>query len=135
MDAKQLFLISSDLFGKKMPLNSLHQDIADNFFPERADFTITRSLSNDFAGQNMTSYPAMCRRDLANQFSTMLRPTARPWFHTSIKYSKQLDNETKVYLEWFNETQRRAMYDPLSLFTKATKEADHDFACFGQTVI
>ena len=29
---------------------------------------------------------------------------------------------------------RRAMYDPASLFTKAQKEADNDFASFGQCV-
>lgn len=135
MDAKGLFENSEFLFGKKMPLNTLHQEIADNFYPERAIFTLQRSLGNDFSSNMMTSYPAMCRRDLGNQFGTMLRPTARPWFHTAIKYSKDVDNDTKVFLEWFTETQRRAMYDSKSLFTDASKQGDHDFAAFGQCVI
>jgi hypothetical protein len=135
MDAKQLLEMANNLFTKKAPLTSLHQEIADNFYPERAHFTVNRSIGDDFAANLMTSYPVMCRRELGDQFSTMLRPTARPWFHTSIKYSKTLDNDTKQYLEWFNETQRRAMYDPRSLFTRATKEGDHDFAAFGQCVI
>lgn len=135
MDIKKLCDVADDLFGKKMPLNSLHQEIADNFYPERADFTISRSIGTDFAANLMTSYPVRCRRDLGNQFSTMLRPTARPWFHVGRKYAKQENAEVKVYLEWFEETQRRAMYDQHSLFTRATKEADHDFAAFGQTVI
>lgn len=135
MNARELHELGENLFGKKYSLTSLHQEIADNFYPERADFTLRRSLGNDFASNLMTSYPIMCRRDLGNQFSTMLRPTARPWFHTTIKYANEVDNDTKAYLEWFEETQRRAMYDPMASFTRATKEGDHDFAAFGQCVI
>lgn len=135
MNIKQLREIAEDLFTKKAPLTSLHQEIADNFYPERADFTISRSLGQDFASNLMTSYPVRCRRDLGNQFSTMLRPTARPWFHTARRYTSKESVEVKTYLEWFEETQRRAMYDPHSLFTRATKEGDHDFAAFGQCAI
>lgn len=135
MDIKGLKAVADYLFGKKSPLNSLHQEIADNFYPERADFTLTRSIGTDFAANLMSSYPVVCRRDLGNQFSTMLRPTARPWFHTARKYAKTENTDVKTYLEWFEETQRKAMYDPHALFTRATKEADHDFAAFGQTVL
>ena len=85
MDIKQLREVADNLFQKKGPLNSLHQEISENFYPERADFTLTRSLGTDFVSNLMTSYPVRCRRDLGNQFSTMLRPTARPWFHTARK--------------------------------------------------
>ena len=135
MDIKQLRDVADDLFKKKAPLNSLHQEIADNFYPERADFTVSRSLGTDFAAHLMSSYPVRCRRDLGNQFSTMLRPTARPWFHVVRKYAKQESTEVKTWLEWFEETQRRAMYDTHALFTRATKEGDHDFAGFGQAVL
>ena len=135
MDIKKLKDVAEYLFTKKGPLNSLHQEIADNFYPERADFTIARSIGTDFAANLMTSYPVRCRRDLGNQFSTMLRPTAREWFHVGRKYSKMESTDVKVYLEWFAETQRKAMYDVHSMFTRATKEADHDFAAFGQTVL
>jgi hypothetical protein len=137
MEAKQLLDVANMLFVKKQPLTTLHQEIAENFYPERADFTLTRSLGADFAANLMTSYPVLCRRDLGNQFGTMLRPTAKSWFHTGIRH-KQMDsndNDTKRYLEWFQETQRRAMYDPLAMFTRATKEGDHDFAAFGQCAI
>ena len=79
MDVKKLRDIADDLFSKKSSLNSLWQETADHFYPERADFTIKRSMGDDFAAQLMTSYPVRCRRDLGNQFGTMLRPTARPW--------------------------------------------------------
>lgn len=138
MDIKRLLDVAHDLFSKKAPLNSLHQEIADNFYPERANFTLTRSLGTDFAAQLMTSYPVRCRRDLGNQFSTMLRPTARPWFHIKRRYADNPNiesTEVKTYLEWFEETQRRAMYDRGALFTRATKEADHDYAAFGQCAV
>ena len=135
MNVKQLREVADALFTKKMPLTSLHQEIADHFYPERADFTLGRSLGTDFAANLMTSYPVRCRRDLGNQFGTMLRPTARPWFHVARKYAKRESTEVKAYLEWFEETQRRAMYDRHSLFTRATKEGDHDFAAFGMTAI
>lgn len=136
MDIKKINDIGQNLLDKKAPLNSLHQEIADNFYPERANFTLTRSMGTDFAAQLMSSYPVQCRRDLGNQFSTMLRPTARPWFHMKRRF--QDDNESmevKRWLDWFERTQRRAMYDRHALFTRATKEGDHDFAAFGQCAI
>lgn len=136
MDAKRLFELGMDLFVKKGPLTSLHQEIADNFYPERADFTVTRSLGDDFAAHLMTSWPLQARRSLGDQIGVMLRPTARPWFHTGLKHAPRItDNETKAHLQWFEETQRRAMYDKDALFNRATKEGDHDFAAFGQTAI
>jgi hypothetical protein len=135
MDIKRIRDLAESLFQKKAPLNSLHQEIADNFYVERADFTMKRSLGTDFAAHLMTSYPMRCRRDLGNQFSTMLRPTARPWFHTVRRHQIHEDTEVKGWLEWMEATQRRAMYDPLSRFNRATKEADHDFAAFGQCAL
>jgi hypothetical protein len=137
MDAKQLCQLADELFEKKLPLNTLHQEIADNFYPERAEFTFKRDLGADFAANLMSSYPVVCRRELGNQLGTMLRPTARPWFHPKRRHEprEKEDNETLQWLEWFEETQRRAMYDPLSMLTRATKEADHDFAAFGQPVL
>ena len=137
MDAKKLVDLAQNLFGKKLPLNSLWQEIGDNFYPERADFTLRRSIGTDFAANLMSSYPVQCRRELGNQFSTMLRPTARPWFHPGIRYEelRAKSSDGRMYLEWFERTQRRAMYDPASLFTKATKQGDHDYAAFGQCAI
>ena len=136
MNIKDLYAVANDLFGKKSPLQSLWQEIAENFYPERAEFTLRRSIGADFAANLMTSYPAMCRRDLGNQFGTMLRPTAKPWFHIQRQFiEKNEDIDVKRALDQFEKTQRRAMYDPVSMFTRATKEGDHDFAAFGQCAI
>jgi len=135
MDAKKLRDVGLDLFSKKSPLDSLWQETAENFYVERANFTVQRSIGTDFAANLMTSYPVMCRRDLGNQFSTMLRPTAKPWFHIARKYQKDDDNEIRQWIQKFEIIQRRAMYDPDSSFTRATKEGDQDFAAFGQCAI
>lgn len=135
MDASKLKGLGDELFSKKSPLNSLWQEIAENFYAERATFTLQRSLGTDFASNLMTSFPTMCRRDLGNQFGTMLRPVAKPWFHTGIRHQNNVDVETRQFLQAFEETQRKAMYDPRSKFTRATKEGDHDFAAFGQCAI
>lgn len=136
MNAKELYGIGNDLFSKRSSLLSLWQEVADNFYPERADFTVRRSLGTDFASNLMTSYPVQCRRDLGNQFGVMLRPTARSWFHMGRRFEeKDEPHDIKKWLDYFEKVQRRAMYDPISMFSRATKEGDHDFAAFGQCVL
>lgn len=135
MDAKHLREQSDDLFKKRLSLILLWQEIAENFYPERADFTTRRSLGTDFAGNLSTSYPIMCRRDLGDQFGAMLRPTEKQWFHMKPIDTRIEDNDSQRWLEWAQTVQRRAMYDPGAMLTRATKEGDHDFAAFGQNVI
>ena len=137
MDVKQLRDVAEKLFADKQPLVTLWQEQANNFYPERADFTLTRSWGTDFAADLMSSYPVRCRRDLGNQFGTMLRPTARPWFHVKRRNVDMdgEDTEVKQWLEYFEQVERRAMYDRATQFTRATKEGDHDFAAFGQCAI
>jgi hypothetical protein len=94
-------------------------------------------LGSDFASDLYTSFPLRCRRQLGDQFGTMLRQTAKPWFHIRRRHVEQESESTDVqrYLEWFEAVQRRAMYDLASKFTRAAKEADHDLAAFGQCAI
>jgi len=135
MDAKALFGVGENLFSKRSFLVNLWQLIAENFYPERADFSGRRSIGADFASDLTTSYPLLVRRDLANSLSSMLRPTEKPWFHITTQYEDRLDNSGKQWLEQAAKTQRRAMYDRSAQFNRATKEGDHDFATFGQCVI
>ena len=131
-DLKQLF---EQLFNKRMDLLTLWQEQADNFYPQRADFTTKRNLGTDFASQLMTSYPVIARRDMGNALSTMLRTTNQDWF--KLKTNIQ-DFEDQAGLEWLDratEIQRKAMYARNSQFNRAVNEGDHDFAAFGQCVI
>jgi hypothetical protein len=129
-NAKELLKQGDKLF-KREGLLSLWQEIALNFYPERADFTVTRNMGDTFADHLLTSYPLLARRDLGNSFSSMLRRD--DWFH--IKTKNETDNEGKAWMEWATGVQKKAMYDRVARFERATKEGDHDFAAFGQCVI
>jgi hypothetical protein len=83
----------------------------------------------------MTSYPQIARRDLGNSFGAMLRPSAKDWFKMKTRHVDKESTEAKQWLEWASKYTRNLMYDRRSQFTRATKEADHDFAAFGQCVI
>lgn len=133
--AKDEIQFGDDLFSKRVALMSLWQEQADNFYSERADFTVIRSLGMDFASILTTSYPLLCRRDLSNIFSTMLRPSDKEWFDVSVLREDRLDLEGKRWLEWSTNTQRRAMYDPVAKLQRATNEGDNDYIVFGQAVL
>jgi hypothetical protein len=132
--AKDLIAHGDDLFGKRIALMSLWQEQADNFYCERADFTVNRSLGMDFASILTTSYPLLCRRDLTNLVSTMLRPNDKDWFEVSVMRDDRIDSAGKKWLEWASTIQRRAMYDPASMFHIASSQGDADFVTFGQSV-
>lgn len=124
-----------NLFSKKLTVDSLNQEIAENFYPERADFTIMQYQGKDFASNLTTSVPVIARRDLGNIFSGMLRPTDKKWFYTRVQDFDTVDQEGRIWLEWATGLQYNAMYDRVSNFVRATKEGDHDFAAFGGAVI
>jgi hypothetical protein len=134
-EAQDLVAFSEKLFSQRGNLLTLWQEISDHFYPERANFTIRREVGDEFADHLTDSYPAMVRRDLGNSISAMLRPTSQDWGEMTIMNEDTLDNESRRWLEWAWARQRQAMYDRAALFTRATKEGDHDFASFGQCVI
>lgn len=135
MNGKQHREQADDLFKKRSTLLNLWQEISDNFYVERADFTVSRTIGMDFAAHLSTSYPLLCRRDLGDQFGAMLRPTAKPWFHMITSDPRRETNQAKRWLQWAEGLMRRAMYDRHAMFTRASKEGDHDFAAFGQAVL
>lgn len=135
MNAKQLAELADSLFEKKAPLNTLQQEIAEQFYPERADFTLRREVGEEFADHLMTGYPVLVRRDLADQLGTMLRPAGQPWFKVALDDPEREDHDAKAWLEAATRIQRRAMYDPAAMLGRATKEGDNDYATFGQCAL
>lgn len=133
--AKDLTKRGDALFGKRGSWLSLLQEIAENFYPERADFTRQIYLGEEFCRNLTSSYPLIVRRELGNAISAMLRPRELPWFAITTDKADQLDKAGKAWLQWASTVMRRAMYDRVTQFSRATKEADNDFAAFGQAVI
>lgn len=122
-------------FEKRGSLLSLWQEIGDNFYPERADFTTTRSLGTDFASNLTTSFPVMARRDLGDMMSSMLRDPSIMWYKVTTSQPDRLEHEDKIWLEAAGKTMWNAIYDRVARFQRATKEGDHDYVTFGQCVI
>ncbi len=133
MKAREVTELADNLFDGRQTLDSLWQEIADHFYPERADFTYQRTLGEDFAEQLLTSYPIIARRELAAQVGVMLRPSDRAWFHMTTNREGD-DQDAKAWLEWATGVMRRAMYDRSSMFHRASTEADNDWSAFGQYV-
>ncbi|HET8728363.1 MAG TPA: portal protein, partial [Alphaproteobacteria bacterium] len=135
MNAKQLRELADRLFTKRGRFISLCQEVAENFYVERADFTVSKQAGDEYAGNLMTSYPLQCRRDLGDQIQTMLRPTGKVWAHVGTGDPRREDTEAKQWFEEKENIMRRAMYDRKAMFEEATAMSDHDFATFGQCVM
>lgn len=126
--------LSNHLFSKRATVQSLWQDIAEQFHPERADFTSTRNLGSEMCSGLMTSYPVIACRDLGNSLGYMLRKDR--WFKAGTNRPEDdLDLESLQWLDWVTKFQYNVMYDRRAYFTKAAKMADMDFAAFGQAAI
>ena len=135
-NAKELIKRGDKLFGKRQSLDSLWQELADNFYPERADFTSERTWGDEFASHLFDSSPVMMRRDLGNAFSSMLRPRGQSWFELDVDDDAiRKASGVAEWLESRSDVLSRALYASTSQFVRATKETDHDFATFGNGVI
>ena len=135
MNLKQLTEYCTRLYSDRLTYMSLCQEIAEHFYAERAEFTVRKTHGREFAADQMTSYPAMVRRELGDQIGQMLRPTNKMWKRMVPKHNEQVDNEGQRWLEFQNDVMHKAMYAKPSMFSRATKEADMDFATFGSPII
>lgn len=129
-EAEVIQLIEHQL-TQAQPMQSLFQTLSEHFYPERADFIVTRNVGQELADSLVDSYPTLVRRDLANSFSAMLRDGH--WFNVAT--DGEPDHMGNQWLQWSTMRLMKLMSDRKSNFIRATKEGDHDFATFGQTVI
>jgi hypothetical protein len=132
--AKEVLRIGDAAFSRKMQVDSLNQELALNFYPERADFTTKRNEGEEFADHLFSSYPILAKRELANMLSELLRPDKYLSIHVD---DEDLDNgdEERAFLEHLTSIQWRAMSDPAAQLVTAEGQTDHDFAAFGNGVL
>lgn len=132
--AKELVKIGTSLFAKKGTWNSLCQEIADNFYPMRSDFTRTFTLGTDFALNLMDSYTVQARETLGNTIGALLRQG--DWFAVKTGLDEVDEDPTNArWLEYATNHFRRLVYDRRAKFTRSTNEADHDYVAFGNAVL
>lgn len=133
---KKLIDRSNKMFEDRYRLLQLWQEFALNFYVIRADFTIDRSMGEEFAEHLLSSYPLLVQRDLANQVGAMLRPRQKEWYRMKVMdpdISKKHD-----VIRWLQEKtaiQTRLMYSRGTNFRNATIMGDNDFTTFGNAVI
>lgn len=133
---REMLSIGDAMFGRKKTVDSLWQEIALNFYPERADFTTVRNEGDEYSDHLYSSYPVLARRELGNLLSANLRPQSTKWFSLHVE-DADLDEESaeRKFLEYLRDIQWKAMYEASTGFVRATKQADHDYATFGNAVI
>ena len=133
-NARELTRIGDGLFKKKLTWDELCQDIAENFYPLRADFTTSFNLGDDFGTDLMESYPVLAREQLGNAVGAMLRQG--DWFQVKSGF-EEVDEEpaNARWLEEATDRFRRLVYDRRANFVRATNEADHDYVTFGNPVL
>lgn len=125
-----------ELFSKRGGLLSLWQTLAENFYPERAEFTSSHTLGAEFGAELMSSHPVRARRELGDSISAILRPTTKDWFFVRTEGDwDSVPLDARAWLEKAQSIQRRSLAHHGSMFVQAAKDADHDFVTFGQAVI
>ena len=132
--AKELVRIGDGLFAAKSQWDTFCQEVAENFYPLRADFTKSFTLGDDFATGLMDSYPVQASRTLGDAPSAMLRQGN--WFEVGVM-DEEIGEETDVQ-KWLEDTTRKfrkLIYDRRANFVRATNEADHDWVNFGNPVL
>lgn len=129
---RDLMDIDSRLFKAKESVDSLHQEIAEFFYCERANFTTEIVYGEEFASHLTDFYPTLVRRELGDQIGSMVRPSDRDWFKASASNKDVArDQSAKEYLEFMTNVNWSVLYSRDSGFRRAAHEAEHDFATFG----
>ncbi len=131
LDIAGLKQLANKVIAEHQPMMSLYQTLADNFYPERSDFTNVRNVGAELADQLAESYPILVRRDLGDSLSAMLRDGE--WFEVGV--NGEPDQMGAMWLQWASGRLMELINDRGSNFTRSTKEGDHDFVTFGQCVL
>ena len=122
------------LFSDRGTLMSLWQELAENFNPNRADFTSSITIGEDWASYLTTSQPILSHRELGGMISGVLRPYGRDWFDINVDGYEYLHEDTKRYIELETKILRNAIYDPDAMFNRSQREADDDISLIGNSI-
>lgn len=133
----RVLLLAEAAFAKKSSLLNFWQSVAENHFPERADFTRLKQQDEDMTSQLYSSEPILFRREFGNFIGAALRPKGKDWFGVQvadIRLRKRKLPRVEQALIDTRDTLRGLMYNRKSGYTRAMTTADHDYATFGNCV-
>jgi len=122
-------------FARRGSLMDFWQELAEHFYPERADFTTKRTLGADFASQLYNSAPVLARRDFANYLGAAIRPLGREWFTPKPEDESIADlSDVQAYLKQRGLATLSRLKQRRSQFVRAATAGDHDYTTFGNSV-
>lgn len=134
-NANELLRLSDRMFSTKYRLDVLWQRLAEEFHPERADFTRNRIDGDEFAENMFESTPAQNRRELAYAMGSLMRPPAKKWFKLKPSEDERKTDRAMVWLGWANDRMRSILYARQSGWQRAMQESDNDVVSFGNAVL
>lgn len=130
----ELIALSGQMFDDRKNLLQFWQESAELFYPERADFTSTRSYGT-VQSDLMESSPPLFRRDFANFLGSILRPKGRNWW--KFVPDDETIGDTNSARRWLDNAEKQTwsiLRNPHARFIRTMNEADNDYACFGNSV-
>ena len=133
----QVIAQADEAFAKKSSLLNFWQQVAENHYPERADFTRESMATEDMTSQLYSSEPILFRREFCNFLGSVLRPSGRDWFGltpSDIRLRKRKIPRVEQALQDSRDVIRGLMYNRKSGYTRAMTVADNDYGTFGQCV-
>ena len=130
---KHLTELSDKAFSRKYPWDQMAQDICENFYPVRADYTSSIDFS-DFAGYLSDGTPVHAHETLSSAIDAMLRQG--DWYSLSTG-EQALDERpaNAAALKAITQKLRKAVNDKRAMFKVATDEADKDWTSVGTNIV
>lgn len=122
------------LFRERSGLLVMWQEFAEHFYYDRAQFTTSMALGQEYANSAFASDAALYRREMGD----LIRPMLRPVNFYEVKAAdddRNKNGEARAWLQDKTALMRKVMYARDSRFDRATVLTDHDYVTFGQGVV
>lgn len=133
-NADELLRVSDRLFSKKSSLDNLRQRLADEFFPERANFLVTRTDGEEYMRNTYESVPALNRRTLADAIGALTRPKQQQWMKIRPEDERLHTDRALQWCDWSTNQIHKLLYNRMSGFHRSMRMGDNDIVSFGDGV-
>lgn len=121
-------------FLDRLPLLKLWEELALNFYPQRANFINKITLGQDCMAHLTTSTPVLIMRTLQTTVPAIIRPRNKDWFKVVTSDHDELDYDARLWLDTAQQRLKYFLYRRDSGYVRAASEAGSDFMCFGNSV-
>jgi hypothetical protein len=133
-NGKRLTEIGDRMFANRAPLLNLWQAIAEQVYPERADFTVQRIDGDEFAAHLFESTPVQHRRDFASAWLAATIPRGKTWFRPRALDKHRNTHNSKLWLDDKGEVMRSRIYAGRANFSPVMMLRANDYVTFGNAV-